>query len=175
MQEIWKDIKEYEGLYQISNLGRLRSFPRAGTKTKQIRIIKINIGNNGYYYATLYKNGISKTVHIHRLVAENFINNINNYNCVNHKDENRLNNNVNNLEWCTQSYNINYGTGNKRRSDTEKIKVHQYDLNGNFIKEWEGITDASQKLKISTGNIVCCCKGRRKTAGGYKWKYKEEN
>lgn len=174
MQEIWKDIKGYENLYQISNLGRIKSFPRIGTRTMKIRILKQTITKNGYYCVVLYKNRKPKTKSVHRLVAETFIPNPNNYNIVNHKDENSLNNNVNNLEWCTQKYNINYGTGNKRRSDTEKIKVNQYDLNGNFIKEWQGIIDVSKKLKISDGNIVACCKGKRKTAGGYKWEYKED-
>ena len=175
MKEIWKDIQEYEGLYQVSNLGRIKSFPRPGTRTKKIRILKQTIGKHGYYCVVLYKNGKPKTKIVHRIVAETFINNKNNYNIVNHKDENSLNNNVSNLEWCSQKYNINYGTGNKRRSDTEKIQINQYDLKGNLIKEWKGIIDASKKLKISNGNIVNCCKGKRKTAGGYKWNYKEVN
>ena len=111
---------------------------------------------------------------VHRIVAETFINNPNNYKYVNHKDENPSNNCVTNLEWCTQKYNINYGTGNQKRSEAEKRKIIQYNLEGNFIKQWDGIIDAATELKISKGNICSCCKGKRQTAANYIWKYKEE-
>ena len=174
MQEIWKDVKGYEGLYQVSNYGNIKSFPRTGTRTKEERILRKSINQNGYYCVTLYKDGRSKTKNVHSIVAEAFIKNKYNFSSVNHKDENKTNNNVENLEWCTHKYNMNYGTANERRSNTEKIKIIQYDLEDNFIKEWHGIKYTSKKLKISTANIISCCKGKRKTAGNYKWKYKEE-
>jgi hypothetical protein len=112
MQETWKDIKNYEGLYQISTLGRIKSFPRKGTY-KNAKILKpYKDGGNYYYVIGLHKNGKRKYKAIHRLVAETFIPNPNNYPLVNHKDENKLNNCVDNLEWCTHKYNSNYGKAN---------------------------------------------------------------
>jgi hypothetical protein len=90
---------------------------------------------------------------------------------VNHKDENKENNNVNNLEWCTAKYNLEYGTARQRQANTIKQKVEQYDLQGNLLKIWDGVIDASKSLKINEHNISSCCHNRRKTAGGYIWKY----
>ena len=174
MEEEWRDVVGYEGLYQVSNMGRIKSFPRKGTRTKEDRILKPLQNNNSYQYVDLYKNKKVKRYLIHRLVASTFIDNFKNYNCVNHKDENPKNNKVDNLEWCTQEYNINYGTGNKRRSQTEKMTILQYDLQLNFIKQWEGLVEAASKLNISVGNVCSCCRGKRKHAGGYIWRYKEE-
>ena len=111
MQEIWKDIEGYEGLYQVSNLGRIKSLNYLNTGIT--KIMKQNLSGN---YATigLCKKGKVKTRYIHRLVAETFIPNTDNYLEVNHKDENKQNNRVDNLEWCTRKYNINYGTHNQR-------------------------------------------------------------
>ena len=125
MEEIWKDKKDYEGLYQVSNLGRAKSLINNKGQYRE-KILKHNI-RNGYPSVTLCKNKKLKSFTIHRLVAEAFIPNPNNLPCVNHKDENRLNNFFNNLEWCTYSYNINYGTGLKRRSITQSKPVLQYD------------------------------------------------
>ena len=188
--EIWKNIEGYENKYLISNLGRVKSlYDNKGRERELIRIPRI--AKNGYYYVNLYKNGKSKTKKIHRLVAEHFINNINNYPCVNHIDGNKLNNKVENLEWCTYSENtrkaielglintniffkegkdnIMYNKHNKEHPSS--IPVLQYDLKGNFIKEYESIKQAQNELKIY--KISECCKGERKTAGGYRWKYKE--
>ena len=109
MEEIWKDIPNYEGLYQISNLGRVKSFPRKGTHTKKERILKFAKSNKNYLIAMLTKHNKRKAKSVHRLVAEAFIPNPNNFPQVNHKDENRHNNCVDNLEWCTNHYNCNYG------------------------------------------------------------------
>lgn len=128
--EFWKDIEGYEGLYQVSNLGRVRSLDRViqqikfgGELSPQIyrgRVINPTI-NGGYYRCSLSKDNIKESKLIHRLVAEAFIPNPNNYPCVNHKDENKLNNVVENLEWCTVQYNTNYGTSPERISINQPL------------------------------------------------------
>ena len=112
-KEIWKDIDGYEGLYQVSNLGRVKSLHHNKEK-----ILKGSYNSKGYYFVKLCKNGISKSIFVHRLVAQEFIPNPDNLPIVNHKDENPRNNNVDNLEWCTQKYNANYGTVRERQAQT---------------------------------------------------------
>ena len=115
MKEVWKDIKGYEGLYQVSNLGRIKSVDRIikrkknGDYFQKGRILNLQIAKNGYYICKLSYQNKKPSKNVHKLVAEAFISNPNNYPCINHKDENKLNNNVNNLEWCTCKYNNNYG------------------------------------------------------------------
>lgn len=120
MEEVWKDIKDYEGIYQVSNLGRIKRLPhrvknRFGTCCRKEHYVGYK-GTNGYMYVLLHKDNTPSTFLIHRLVAQAFIDNPNNYDCINHKDENPLNNCVNNLEWCDKAYNNNYGTIKQRRS-----------------------------------------------------------
>lgn len=119
--ETWKDIKGYEGLYQISNLGRVKNIK------KQKILNPLNINN--YLKVVLSKKGKVQNKYIHRLVAETFIPNDNNYKEINHKDENSLNNCLSNLEWCNHKYNINYGTGNLRRSISEKKTKSKESIN----------------------------------------------
>ena len=126
MKEIWKDIEGYEGLYQISNLGRVKSFPRKGTHTTKERIIKFAKSNKGYLIAILKNNDVQKAFSVHRLVAKAFIPNPNNLPQVNHKDENKENNNVNNLEWCNNWYNSHYGTRLHRIAKTMNWKNTKY-------------------------------------------------
>lgn len=115
MKEMWKDILGYEGLYQVSNLGDVRSLKYAGgNKVKMLKQATVN----GYKRVSLVKNGKGKNYLVHRLVAIAFIPNPDNLPIVNHKNEDKTNNNVNNLEWCTQEYNINYGTRNERASES---------------------------------------------------------
>ena len=179
MVEIWRDVKGYEGLYQVSNLGRVKSLDREvdiyNKNNKKIhkRIIKgkaLKYGGNtlGYINVALYKDGVLKRIYVHRLVAEAFISNPNNYPCINHIDENKENNNVDNLEWCTVKYNINYGT----RIGKISKKVNQYDLDGNFIKEWESIKKASKELKLT--KIWEACNGKRNKCGNFIWQYAKE-
>lgn len=162
IEEVWKDIVGYEGLYQVSNLGNV--------KNKKGKKIKPRKNKNGYYQVCLSKNNKNKNHYIHKLVALSFITNDKKMQCVNHKNENKLDNNVNNLEWCTYSYNNNYG---KMKNLCSK-KVLQYDKNGMFIKEWNSMHEIERKLKIFHGSISNCCKNKLKTAGGYVWKYKND-
>lgn len=116
MKESWRDVKNYEGLYQVSNTGKVKSLARTYKNRKCEEIIKSpSLASKGYYRLPLCKEGKIKYYYIHRLVAEAFIPNPNNYKMVNHKDENKLNNNANNLEWCTHTYNMNYGNINIKR------------------------------------------------------------
>lgn len=162
--EIWKDIPNYEGLYQISNLGNVKSLYRITNNNHIIheKILKPQDNNNGYLIVNLYKNNKMKAKLIHRLVAKTFIDNPNNYSYINHIDKNKSNNTVNNLEWCTQSYNVIYSKGRK---------VNQYDKNNNFIKTWNSIVDVKRLLNIDSSLIIRCCKGIKKSTGGFKWEY----
>lgn len=168
MEEVWKDIKGYEGVYQISNFGRLKKYYKY---TKQEKIIKPMVCTNEYLVACLYKNAKQKKILIHRLVAESFIPNPDNLPCVNHKDETKTNNNVDNLEWCTYKYNANYGTVKERQRNTKCIAVSQYTINGEFIKTWRSGMEAERNLSILSECIGRCCKGKQQTAGGFVWKY----
>ena len=161
--EEFRDVPGYEGLYEVSNKGRVR---RNG------KILKPTLLNNGYLRVELHKQKTEKQVLVHRLVAMTFILNPNNLPCVNHKDEDKTNNAVDNLEWCTHEYNTNYGTRNERASINLSKPILQFDLQGSFIKEWSSGIEAEEFTKISRASICSCCKGNLKTAGGFVWKYK---
>ncbi len=171
MKEEWRDIKGYEGLYQVSNLGRVKSLKKktfAGINggiyiTRKERILNYSKDHKGYLRVNLCINKISKKYFVHRLVAGTFLDNPNNLPQVNHKDENKENNYVSNLEYCTQKYNVNYG------SRTEKTRKKVICLETGI--KYESITEAEKTLNIANQSIVACCKGKRKTAGGYSWKY----
>lgn len=189
IEEQWKDIKGYEGLYQVSNFGRVRSLDRyvnCGIRNnnkvlKKGKIIKQSISNN-YLRVGLCNGKAQKSKLVHRLVAKAFIPNPNNYLCINHKDENKLNNCWNNLEWCTNKYNNTYGTRltriSKKMQNNKKLSkaVNQYDLNNNFIKKWESTKQIERELGINNAHINACCQNKkhRKTSGGFIWKYAEE-
>lgn len=158
--EIWKPVQGFEGLYEVSNYGRVKSIGSYNTCKRGI--LKPMTDSDGYLHIRMYNSGVSKDVSIHRLVAIAFIPNPNNYKYVNHKDENVKNNNVSNLEWCTNSYNLIYSRGKK---------IAQYSKEGELIKTFNCIADASKEYNIPTTNISKCCKGKRFSAGKYIWKY----
>lgn len=167
MQEIWKDIDGYEGDYQISNIGNVKSL-----KNNIILVPSITV--YGYKRVCLSKNGIKKNMVIHRLVATAFVENPNKYKIVNHKDENKLNNNADNLEWCDIKYNTNYGTCIERRAKNKQRAVVQYDRDMNYIKTYESIKQASNGNYSMYTHIGQCCRGELKTVGGYVWRYANE-
>lgn len=172
MNEVWKPIKNYEELYEVSNLGNVRSF-----KYNRIIVLKPHYTNKKYFAVGLYKKSKIKTFQVHRLVAEAFIPNPENKPQVNHINGIKTDNRVENLEWCTNQENVIHAfkTGLeivKRGGEHHSSKkVNQYDLNGNFIKRWDCITDIQRKLNINRHCVINCCKKKQYTAGGYKWEY----
>ena len=172
-KEIWKDIPEYEGLYQASNLGNIKSLERKRIDRNEIlksKILTKHLKENGYEIVTLCKNRKEVKKYVHRLVALTFISNPNNYNEINHINENKQDNRVVNLEWCNRKYNCNYGLRNMKCYK----KILQYDLQDNFIKEWNSIKSIKKyfEKKDNDSGISCCIHGKQKTAFGYKWKLK---
>ena len=154
-----KDIKNYEGLYGITSCGRVWSY-------KYKKFLTPFNNASGYLKVGLCKNGKVKNFYVHRLVSDAYLPNPDNLPQVNHKDENKANNCLQNLELCDSKYNNNYGT----RIEKIKKPIFQYDLDGNFVREWPSATDVGKEVK---GNICNCLKGNCKTAYGYMWKYKE--
>lgn len=166
MNEIWRDIEGYEGLYQVSNKGRVKSL-----KYGKERILKSHDNGRGYVDVQLSKDSTRKYIKVHRLVAQAFIPNQNNLSEVNHKDENKKNNCVENLQWMRHIDNCNYGTRNERISR----KILQYSKSGEFIREWPGAREVERVLSINHSDIIQCCRGRYKSAGGFVWRYKEKD
>ena len=178
MEEIWKDVVGYEGLYQVSNLGRTKSLDRIVSTGKGMRkhhgkiLIQQLDGQKHYFQVSLSKNGKVKKIQVHCLVAQTFIPNPKNKPEVNHIDGNKQNNNVTNLEWVTTKENMQHALRKKLRP---LIKVKQYDLRGNFIKEWESISQAEESFNSSGTGISSCLNGKCQTAYGYIWKYSKDN
>jgi len=169
--EEWRDIPGYEGFYKISNKGGVFS-------VKRNKVLKPSYTHVGYLHITLYNRKSEKTYSVHRLVAMAFIPNPYNLPCINHKDEVKDNNDVSNLEWCTHSYNNHYGTARQR---LRKSHLNHKSLSvpvlcileGKIIKEYPSIREAQRMTGIKNQNIVTCCQGKTKTAGGFEWKYKQ--
>ena len=179
MMEVWKDVIGYEGLYEVSNLGRIKSLPRRlrgnnGFRYSREKILKEVPHTSGYVSVVLCKNGIHKTTLVHRIVAEAFLENKENLLEVNHKNENKKDNRVENLEWCTRSYNVNYGSGIERKAKATGKKVCQYDMCGHFIRSFDSITEAARFVGGRKAPISHCCSGRTNSSYGYKWKLKTE-
>ena len=196
-EEIWKDIKGYKGLYQVSSFGRVKSF-----KTNlNGKILKQRTNPNGYKSVNLSLNGKVKLKVIHRLVMETFKEEKLNFKympnedisiinldklIINHIDGNKENNNITNLEWCTYSYNINealrlglrkrdnYRRGKIGKNCPNSLSVNQYDINGKFIRKWDSIMDVKRFYNKSVSHISDCCKNKRRTCLGYIWRYNNE-
>lgn len=178
---IWKEIKGYKG-YWVSDEGQVRSIDRIipihrhnQTEYKKIKgkLIKPQTDKYGYQYIVFGFCGKKKrkTAKIHRLVAEAFIDNSNNLPQVNHKNEIKTDNRVENLEFCDAKYNCNYGTRLERQATKTSKKRLQYDLQGNFIKEWNSLAEIKNVLGLNISLISQCCSGKRKTGYGFIWKY----
>lgn len=186
-KEIWKEIKDYEGLYQVSNVGRVKSLDRYvrsknnSTQLKKGRLLKMQTDKDGYLTICLRRTNCKK-FQVHRLVAQAFIPNPNNYPQVNHKNEIKDDNRVENLEYCDCYYNINYGTRNERtgqklrNNSKHSLPIVQIDIKTNLlVAEFPSIMEAERQTGFMEQAIRSCCKGRTKTSYGFKWQYKEVN
>lgn len=156
-----RDIKGYEGLYAVTSCGKVWSY-------RKKRFLKPYNHSSGYLSVNLYNTlGTRKTRLLHRLVAEAYLVNLDNLPQVNHKDENRFNNCLNNLEFSTSIYNNNYGTRNKRIAETLGRAVYCIELD----RHYKSISDAARELHISGGNISEVVNGNRRIAGGFHWRW----
>lgn len=164
--EKWLPVLGFEGLYIVSNLGNVFSLRRN-------KILRVRINRRGYGQVNLSKDGVLTTHRVHRLVATSFVPNPNDHREVNHINENKLDNRAENLEWCDRSYNVNYGS----RTTKQKVKlskpVVQLSLSGVQIAVFPSGIQAARELKLSSSSISECCRGKRKTIGGFKWKYEK--
>lgn len=158
-----KDIKDFERLYAITSCGKVWSY-------KSNKFLKLTPNSGGYSTVGLCKDGKRKTCNVHRLVAETYIPNPNNLPEVNHKDENKSNNCINNLEWCNKKYNNNYGTHTERQAEKHRKKVYCVELDRVF----ESQSEAVKELNLPKSGVSNCCKGIQHTTGGYHFKYYEE-
>ena len=184
LKKEWKEIRGYENKYIISNYGEIISLPRYKKNNSKLQyvepkeILRYTNSTNGYVYVQLCKDGDCKNIRLHRLVAETFIPNPRNLPQVNHKDGNKENNCVNNLEWCTNQENVKHAYKMGLAKSKNKIKVKQYDLNGKFIKQYNSLTEASKQSRVSISKISTCINGKykykNKSKNKYIWKIGEE-
>lgn len=194
MKEIWKPVRNYEGKYMVSNLGNVKSLNY--NRTGEEGILRAGKRKDGYLYVNLCKEGIMKTYQIHRLVAESFLPNPNNLPCVNHKNELKADNRLENLEYCSYSYNNTYNgrakkagkkiaekqRGRKQSEETkkkigEKLSKPVIAINkvSGLIVEFPSAMEAERTLGIAHSSIIKCCKGKLKSSGGYYWHYADES
>lgn len=177
LNEIWKDIAGYEGMYQVSNFGRVRSLNYRNTGRIEIR--KTFIMKNGYESVSLCKNQKYTSHYVHRLVASAFVENPNNLLEVNHINEDKLDNRAENLEWCDRSYNMAYGTGHMRSAEKQtgrtntksNKKVAQYTMEGELVTIYPSASEIKRVLGYNRGHVCECARGICKQAYGFKWRY----
>lgn len=162
MEEVWKDVPGYEGLYKISNMGQVFSL-------RSNRCLSQHPVKGGYLLVKLPP-GKKRLWLVHRLVAMTFIPNPDNLPEVNHKDENATNNHVENLEWCTRKYNAHYGTALQRMAATNSKPVKQI-KDGEVVRIYESIKAAGEACGFDRGNISKCCTGKSHTYKGYEWQF----
>ena len=180
MKEVWKPVIGWEGFYEVSNMGNVKSLGNGKSNNKNYskeRILKAKKERNGYLFVALYKEGKSKQCYIHRLVGEAFLENPQDLPQINHIDQNKENNIVSNLEFCSAEYNINYGDRTERvaeklTNNPKKSKaIIAIDIVTGLILEFPSAREASRQLKVNRSGIVACLKGRGKTCGGFYWFY----
>ncbi len=163
MNEIWKDVKGFGGLYQVSNYGNVRSL------TRYKKTLKPWVDKDGYNTVQLKHKGKVKHCRVSRLVAAAFVENPLNKNTVNHIDMNRKNDNADNLEWCTEKENVlhSYNHGKYKGQNPKAVMQFEEDV---YVRTWDSMSEASRSLNIPVSNISYCLSGKRERAGGFKWK-----
>lgn len=175
VEEVWRPVAGYNGRYEVSDLGNVKSMDY--NHTGQTRVLSECDDGSGYRLVCLCKDGRQKSCKVHRLVAEAFIPNPGNLPQVNHKNEDKTDNRAENLEWCSQSYNINYGTANERAGKAKvnhpglSRTVFQFDLQGHLVREWPSLHEVRRQTGWNCANISACCLGKCKTAYHHFWKY----
>ena len=185
MEETWRDIEDYEGSYQVSDFGRVRSLDRVTSNNMKVKgkVLASRLTQRGYCRVQLYKGGISEDKYIHQLVGIYFLININNYTDINHKDGVKSNNCAWNLEWCSKAQNSqhSYYVLKNQGSCIPKRDVKGVNLKNNKVVIFETIANAKRWLrengypKATSGNITSVCKGNRNHAYGYKWEYQDKD
>jgi hypothetical protein len=192
MTEEWKDIEGYENLYQVSNMGRVKSLGNGKSNKSKLKIMKTTLNHKGYPMIGLMNNGVKRTFSVHRLVAKAFIPNPDNLPQVNHIDEVKTNNCVENLEWCTNEYNHNYGTRIERvrqkqignpnlktclgkfgKDNPTSKPIIQFTMDGELVRMWFAARDAEREEGYNSRSISACCSGKRHTHKGSHWEYYE--
>ena len=175
--EIWKNIKGYEGLYQVSDQGRVKSLERTIIKkdgrkfTVKERVLKPGVTKDGYLIVALHAGDKQKTLTVHRLVCTAFHENLENKPCVNHINENKTDNRASNLEWCTYKENNNHGTRVARVTKTRSKPVGQYTLDSELVKVWASPREAERQGGFDSSTISNVANGKRKTHKGFIWRY----
>ena len=180
MEEEWRDVKGFEGLYMVSNMGNVKSLKRMKWNGRGYckipeRILKAGKDGCGYLQVNLYKEGKGKMYLVHKLVATAFVENPEGYAEVNHINEIKSDNRAENLEWCDRAYNVNYGTGIKRRAEKRSKAIIGINKISGLILEFPSINEASRQTGINLGGICECCTCKRKSAGGFYWIYTNDD
>ena len=171
----WKSVKDYEGLYEVSNYGEVKSLERLDSRGRKVKEKLLSPGKteNGYLYVNLYKNGIKKPVRINRLVYSTFVGDIPDRLEVNHLDENKENNRVDNLNLMTSKENKNWATANARRAAALSKAVEAVDMVSGRVVYIFPSTREAQRQGFNSGHVSACCNGKLKSHGGFIWRYKE--
>ena len=167
INEIWRDISGYEGIYQVSSLGRIKSMDRVDcdNRHRKERILKPRKNSKGYLMVCLCKDGKKKMYKVHKLVSNTFLPNPNKLETINHINEIKTDNRVDNLEWMTNKDNVRY---------SQAVSVNQFTFDGRFIRTWDCIMEVEYQLGFNHTNICQCCKGKLKSAYGYQWFYSND-
>ena len=177
MSEEWRDVVGYEGLYQVSSEGRVKSLERkvrhwrGGERIQKERILNPKTNRYGYLIVGLYAGGKQKMFAVHRLVCQAFHENLDNKPQVNHLNEDKKDNRACNLEWCTRKENCNHGTRNERSAKNRSKSVGQYTLDGDLVKVWQSANEVQRRTGFDRGSFSKAANGKYKQAYGFIWKY----